>query len=146
MNDQFKNEFRNLNLEDFKNIINRLAGHDILQSSDINKPPAHFIKYIEDDNYGFWNVEWGWKSISVKGFPMGGHFQFRIKITPFKIEFENIHSTFNPFAPIYKRKQLEDYLYIYINKNCPHYKQAIKEETERFIKMLDRFTDDERTC
>ena len=140
MNKQFKNEFKNLNASELREIINRCAGQEILQNDFVETikktTDLYYIKYIEDEDYGFWSVQWGWKNTK---FPMsvGGYFQYGIKITPFKIEFENT-TTLNPYCRSNNQKQLEDYLHIYINKKCPHYKQVIVEETKKFISMLDK--------
>lgn len=145
MNNLFKNEFENLKANEMKEIINRCAGHDILEIDALkdflqnNYASKYFMKYINDDRYGFWNIEWGWKR--AEGMPIStgtGYFQFRIKITPFRIEFENANgNSFNPFSLASKKKNLEEYIFIYINIKCPHYKQAVREETEKFIKMID---------
>ena len=151
MNNLFKHEFENLNASEIKEIVNRCAGRDILEIDALkdvfqnNYASKYFIKYINDDKYGFWNIEWGWKR--AEGMPMStgtGFFQYRLKITPFKVEVENANGNGdNPFSKPISRKHLEEYLFVYINKKCPHYKQAIREETERFIKMID-FTSDEK--
>ena len=93
---------------------------------------------MEDDNYGFWDVEWGWKQIYYLNMATGsGYFTNRIKITPFRIEVESLDKSINPYSKPNTKKHLEEYLYLYINKKCPHYKQAVIEETEKFFKMLD---------
>jgi len=141
MNNLFKYEFEKLNPNEIKEIINRCAGCDILEINAIedfsqnNYDNKYFIKYIKDDRYGFWDIEWGWKR--AEGTPIStgtGFFQHRIKIAPFKVEFDVKSSV---FAKHNKKKQLQDYMFIYINKKCKHYKQAIIEETERFINFLD---------
>ena len=147
MNNLFRTEFSNLDANKIKEIVNRCAGQEILQNDivqTINTTNSlYYIKYIEDEDYGFWNVQWGWKSNKYP-MPMGGFFEHKIKITPFKLEFENTTSS-NPYCKQNNRKQLEDYIQIYINKYCPHYKQAILEETKNFIKFLDISNDDQHS-
>lgn len=143
MNKEFKNEFMKLNPQEIKDIINRCAQQDILSknlydSFKGNNVDTYTINYIDNDEYGFWNIEWNWKQIYHVNMAFAtGLYQNRIKITPFKIEVESASNVSNPFAGQHKRKQLEDYLFIYINKKCSNYKRAIREETEKFIKMLE---------
>jgi len=138
MNNLFKNEFKGLNKNAIINIVNGCAGQEILTSNSALTVPKCFIKYIEDDSYGFWDIEWGWKSVKCNNVLPSGFFQFRIKLTPFKVEFENTNSSFNPFKTNNK-KQLQDYWYILIHKNCQHYKHAIIDETNKFINKLELF-------
>ena len=139
MNKLFRNEFSSLDANKIKEIVNRCAGQDILQNDIVqtikNANNLYYIKYIENEDYGFWNIQWGWKNNKFP-MPMGGFFEYGIKITPFKLEFENTSSQ-NPYCKPHNRKQLEEYIQLFINKYCPHYKQAILEETEKFIKFLD---------
>ena len=144
MNNQFKTEFKNLNATEIKDIINGCAGRDILTkklNNDKyleNASDSYFIKYIDNENYGFWTIQWGWKQIYYDNMSIGtGFFENSIKISPFKIEFDNTNANFNPFSKPSKQKYLEEYLFVYINKHCPHYKQALVEETEKFMQMLD---------
>lgn len=143
MNNKFKEEFKKLNAEKIKYIINRCAEHDFLE---INKNSNNsFIKYIDDDEYGYWVVEWGYKKIPYNNMFLGcGYFENSIIIKPFKIEFKINNKALYPFNTNGK-KQLEDYLFVYINNQCPHYKQAIIEETEKFIKFLDTDNQGENT-
>lgn len=137
MNKEFKEEFKNLNSNEIKELINKCAGQEILESAN-NLKISHFIKYIENESYGFWIVEWARKKVQHFNMAFGVDiFEFSIKITPFKVEFENSHLTLNPFSRTNNKKLLEDYLPIFINKNCPHYKHAIIEETKKFIQYLD---------
>lgn len=141
MNIQFKEEFKKLNPEEIKDIINACAGHDILEhdvakvlSSNYNG--KYFIKYMEDENYGFWAVQWGWEKATNMPINMGtGFFEYSIKISPFKIEFENQNIS-NPFCKYRCRKNVEEHIPIYINKKCPHYKQAIMEQAQSFVDFL----------
>lgn len=139
MNNQFKKEFQNLDVEQIKYILNRCAGQDILQDDISHGGRSCFIKYIEDDSYGFWTVQWRWEKFTVNNTIWGGEFKNKIKITPFKVEFENTHSEFNPFSNANRIKQATEYLQLYIHKKCPTYVQAIREETESFIQMLEGF-------
>lgn len=150
MNLQFKNEFKNLDKNDIIKYVNGCAGADILGTEFVNNiqlnnpESAYFIKYIEnDDDYGFWIIEWSWRKIKLPHMIIAsGFFEHSIKITPFKIEFNNAPSTRpNPYIKNHNKKQLEDYLYIYINKKCPTYKQAIIEETQKFIQKIDMFNE-----
>lgn len=152
MNIQFKNQFKNLNSEEIKHIVNGCAGRDILElpingnEMPSNSKTCYYIKYLDNDGYGFWVVQWGWKPICHKNMKLeGGFFEFGIKITPFKIEFENDKNSFNPFINTHNKKNLEEYLYIYINKKCPDYKKAVIEEVDKFIKFLDITTDKTET-
>lgn len=142
MNILFKNEFAQLDPNDIKAILNACAGQDILEQ-DVTKVLSdnyngkYYIKYMNDDNYGFWTVQWGWKKATNMPINMGtGFFEHGIKITPFKVEFEN-QDISNPFCKYRCRKSAEEYLFAYINKKCPHYKQAVLEETQKFIQNLD---------
>ena len=141
MNEQFKNEFKNMNPSEIIEMINRYAGREFLEinSDYFNSRNSCFISYIENNHYGFWDIEWGWeKSKSEKNIISTGNFKHRIKLSPFRIDFENMGAT--PYSKTITRKQLEERLFILINKKCPHYKQAIMEETKNFIKMLDMFS------
>ena len=141
MNEQFKNEFKNMNPSDIVEMVNRCAGIKFLENNSdyFNSKNSCFIAHIENNDYGFWDIEWGWeKSKSEKMIIDSGNFKHRIKLSPFRIDFENIGAT--PYSKTITRKQLEERLFILINKNCPHYKQAIMEETKKFIKMLDMFS------
>ena len=54
MNNQFKKEFQNLDVEQIKYILNRCAGQDILQDDISHGGRSCFIKYIpfsEGTNY-----------------------------------------------------------------------------------------------
>ena len=140
MNTLFKEEFAKLNPEDIKEIINRCSTvvclqHDITKTLNITDPNnTYFIKYIPDDDYGFWIVEWNYQKIKVGPMPMStAKFASSVKITPFKIEFENTSGTLTSLD----KTHIQDYLQVYINKKCLHYKQAVIEETERFFKKID---------
>lgn len=142
MNIQFKEEFKKLNKDKLKFIINGCAGRDILET-DITQTnqkshynDLYYMSYIDDEKYGYWTIQWGYKKLTNGVFTTGGNFEFSIKITPFKVEFYNANS-FNPFVNTHKQKQLEDYIPIYINQVCPHYIETIREETEKFIKMIN---------
>lgn len=143
MNNQFKSEFKNLSKEEIKKIINGCAGRDILETSFIenikvnNYDTLYNIVYVDNEKYGFWVVEWNLKKFENNFFGGYRHFENTIKISPFRIDFEIVKSTFNSFASAHSKKQLEEYMQVYINRKCPHYKQTIIEETENFIKMLD---------
>ena len=135
---EFKEEFKNLDKEKLKDIINACAGRDVLEtdfSKSINvKNPStmYHIVYVDNEEYGFWVVNWSFKKFKNSFLPSNfGFFDSKIKITPFKIEYENVDILTN------SKKQLEEYIFIHINKKCPHYKQAIKEKTEKFISMLE---------
>lgn len=151
MNNQFKNEFKNLNKDKIKEIVNRCARFNILETEfstnlNINNlKTAYFIKYIEDENYGFWDVEWSWKKFPNFLSNGVGNFEYRIKISPFEILFENSNSSFNPYSNGNSKQQCKDYLQIYINKSCPHYKQAIVEEMEKFLKKIEFFEEEENS-
>ena len=151
MNIQFKEEFKKLNPKEIKDIINACAGQDILeqevtQNLSNNYNGKYFIKYMEDENYGFWTVQWGWKKATNMPINMGtGFFEYSIKITPFRIEFENQNIS-NPFCKYRCRKSMEEHIPIYINKKCPHYKQAIMEQAQSFVDFLGTpNNDDEMT-
>lgn len=147
MNTKFKNEFKNLIPEDIKLIINRCAGMDILEY-DVVKDISHnysnkyFLKYIDDDRYGYWVIGYGWKKVQTESMSIGsGIFEYQIKITPFRVYFENNYGkALNPYSKQQKQKQLEEYMLIYINKKCPNYKNAIIEETKEFIKFIEGST------
>ena len=144
MNNLFKEEFKKLNKTKLKEIINGCAGQDILEhgfSTTFSKDAGYSknkttyaITYVKDDNYGFWSVQWQWKTNYYVDMPIGGIFENSIKITPFNVTFDI--DSFAPFANTNKKKNLKEYLFIYINKQCPHYKQAVKEEAEKFITFL----------
>lgn len=144
MNIDFKNEFKNLNPEEIKQIINGCAGNDILEE-DITKFPTrqysnkYAIKYIDDSHYGFWVVQYGLKKADSMPISIGTSiFEYQIKITPTRVYFESHHGkSSNPYALPTKRKSLEEYLFLYINKQCPNYKKAILEETQKFLNFLD---------
>lgn len=146
MNDQFKSEFKKLNPDEIKYIINGCAGRDVLETkfSDAwqtnNKDTVYTILYIDDENYGFWNIEWCFKKFD-NGFSINGgygSFKYRIKITPFRIDFYNADSNeFNPYSSPNRKTQVQDYLQIYINKKCPNYKQAAMDEMEKFFHKID---------
>jgi hypothetical protein len=142
MNDRFKEEFKQLNPDDIKTIINGCANNDILEF-DINKTldlkeTSYHISYIDnEEDYGYWVIQWKYKKISNPHMPMSTWtFENYIKITPFRLEFENKNTSFNPYTNHHHKKQLEEYIFIYINKCCPNYINAIKEETDRFINMI----------
>lgn len=144
MNQQFYDEFKKLNPEEIKEIVNRCAGQDILEESVTNFPHKefsnkYFIKHIQDEEYGFWVVEWGWKKSDNKYMMIpSGYFEHQIKITPFRLEFQNVNgNSSSPYTSASKRKNVEEYIQVYINKKCPHYIQAVREKTEQFIQMLD---------
>ncbi|MBO5884326.1 MAG: hypothetical protein J6Q51_00855 [Clostridia bacterium] len=144
MNQQFKEEFKNLNPEDIQEIINRCAGQDVLEESITKFPQKEYtskfyLKYMPDVEYGFWIVEWGWKKSTNPTIFLGsGYFEHQIKITPFRLEFQNVNgNSSNPYSSANKRKNVEEYLQVYINKKCPHYIQAVREKTEQFIQMID---------
>ena len=103
MNIQFKEEFKKLNKDKLKFIINGCAGRDILET-DITQTNQkshynylYYMSYIDDEKYGYWTIQWGYKKLTTGVFTTGGNFEFSIKITPFKVEFYNTNS-FNPFV------------------------------------------------
>ena len=142
MNHIFKEEFKKLKPEDIKNIINACAGQDILEHDvakvlSNNYDGKYFIKYMEDEKYGFWTIQFGWKKATNMPMQMGtGFFDYSIKITPFKVEFENLNIA-NPFCKYRCRKSVEEHIPVYINQKCPHYKQAIMEEAQNFVNFLE---------
>ena len=80
MNNQFKTEFKNLNATEIKDIINGCAGRDILTkklNNDKyleNASDSYFIKYLDNENYGFWTIQWGWKQIYYDNMATGTGF------------------------------------------------------------------------
>ena len=149
MDINFKNEFKSLNANKIKEIVNRCAGQDILNYSfsgnkvNVGNNDLYSINYIEDENFGFWMVQWNWEKNYHLNILLGGQFQNSIKITPFNIFF-NI-TTPDPYKKMHKQQLLKDYLHIYIHKQCPNYVNAIKQETEKFIKFLEKTNEDEHT-
>lgn len=143
MNVKFKDEFKKLNPEQLKEIINACAGQDILQENvakviSKNYDGKYHIFYVDDYDYGFWTVQWGWKKATNMPINMGtGFFEYSIKITPFKIEFENTNIS-NPFCKYRCRKAVEEHIPLYINKKCPHYRQAVMEEAQNFVDFLGK--------
>lgn len=141
MNKKFKKEFASLNPYDLKYIINRCAGKDILLTNFVDniniqdKTSAYYIKYLDNNEYGYWNIEWNWKSSNTYSMIPCGLFQHQIKITPFRIDFNS--DTNATLTDITNKKQLQEYLFLYINNKCPHYKQAITEETTKFLNFLN---------
>lgn len=134
MNEQFKEEFKKLNAEEIKDIVNRCGEHNVF----VNCNDECFIKYMDNDEYGFWTIQWGMQKVQYMGMNFGcGFFKNSIKLTPFRLEFEVTNEPTNAYVKPRNKKSLEEYLQLYINRKCPHYKQAIMEETEKFIKMLD---------
>ena len=144
MNNQFKLEFEKLNKDDIKEIVNKCANFYLLQKDitkhiDAYNNEKYAITYVEDENYGFYAILWDWQQFNI-GF--GGNFKNMIKLTPFLVTY-NIKGI-NPFNANSK-KQLQEYLFIYISKKCPHYKQAITEETQKFLNMLYNTKDNEQS-
>ena len=142
MNEAFKEEFKQLSIEKLKAIINGCAGRDLLEKNlnetlTLSETSYHMKHINSEDDYGFWIVQWKYKKVTHENMPMSTWmFENSIKITPFRIEFENKNTSFNPFTHPHHRKQLEEYIFIYINQCCPNYINAIREETDRFIKMI----------
>lgn len=144
MNKLFEEEFRKLNTEDLRTIINGCAGKNILEygfNENICKNAGYSrneitysIDYIEDDEDGFWCVQWQWENSYYQDMVIGGYFENTIKIKPFNVTFKVDY--LSPFNEENKKKNLKEYIYLYINKKCPHYKEAIKEESEKFITFL----------
>ena len=136
MNTKFKEEFKNLNPEDIKNMLDSCGGHSVFTS---NKDTC-FIKFFDDDNYGFWIIQWGLQKVKCLDMTLGcGFYKNTIKLTPFRAEFDMANDSINPYVKPRNRKSLEEYLQLYIGRKCPHYSQAIREETEKFIKRLETF-------
>ena len=50
MNIQFKSEFKNLNIKEIKELVNRCACQDILLLDENDIFKAGFVKYIEDNS------------------------------------------------------------------------------------------------
>ena len=146
MNKEFKEEFKNLNIDEIKELVNRCAGTEILGPKAPDGRSNCFVKHIDDDSYGFWDIEWGLKTVHRGDIFLGEHFQYRIKATPFRVDFENTsNSTYNPNFKTNDKKHFEEYFYLYINRKCKHYKQAIIEETDKFIKFLGISNEEEKT-
>ena len=138
MNSEFKKEFQLLNKDDIKEIVNKCA-HFYLLQKDITKcldaynNEKYVITYVDDENYGFYAIQWDWQDHHYNNWVIGGSFKSQIKLTPFNVTHDI--NGINPFNANSK-KQLQEYLFLYISKKCPHYKQAIVEETQKFLNML----------
>lgn len=144
---EFKNEFENLDKNEIIQIVNRCAGKEVcfkniekMRRLSSDTFGAYSINYVQDDDYGFWCVQYGYKQIYYCNMPTGsGFFQYQIKITPFNVVFEqnDIAAPKIAFEKTSNKKNLEDNIQLHIYKKCPHYKKAIIDATKQFLTKLN---------
>ena len=133
MNYLFKKEFMSLNKAQLARFVARIAGVKLTNNSPIKKntpsdPTLYEIKYVDDDKYGYWCINWDWKESNVLEDETitGGYFKWTLKIEPFVVSVRHGNERRRMIGLTF-RKQIQKYLI----RNCPHFKQAF-EETYNF--------------